>query len=285
MNRIPDRAGTAAGAVLLAGLLAGCSSQGQTFDTREAAAAALIGAMDPEFDIDSLAVVLGAEAEEAVGSGDAVQDREHAARFVQAYRARHAFEASDDGFTYLVIGDDDWPFAIPLTPEDDGWRWDLDAGRDELLSRRIGANELDAIEVCLAIVDAQIEYASRDRDGDGLREYAGQIVSTLGSRDGLFWPTGPGDPPSPLGGLAAEAADEGYGEGSEPGVYHGYRYRMLTAQSDDAPGGAQDYVVDGNMIGGFALIAWPATYGNSGIMTFIVNHDGVVYDRDLGRDS
>jgi hypothetical protein len=273
------------GVVLSCSLFSGCASQATVYGSREAASEALIGALDPELDLTRLRAVMGDGVDELVTSGDAVRDREQIDRFVKEYRGRHGFEESDDGLTYLVLGEDDYPFAIPLTPAGGGWRWDVDAGREELLNRRIGANELDTIRVCLAVVDAQFEYASRDRDGDGLREYAKRFRSTPGSRDGLYWPTQPGETPSPLGVLAAEASDEGYTDESEPGVYHGYRYRMLTWQGESASGGARDYLVDGNMIGGFAVIAWPATYGNSGVMTFMVSQDGIVYDADLGAST
>ena len=168
-------------------------------------------------------------------------------------------------------------------PEGPRWFWDTDAGDDELLYRRIGRNELATIQVCLAYVDAQREYYSRDR-GAGMLEYAQHLESTKGKRDGLYWPTKPGERPSPIGPLIAEARAAGYTR-PEPGKrapYHGYLYRLLRAQGPDAPGGAYDYVVKGHMIGGFALVAYPATYGVSGIMTFLVNHDGVVYQKDFG---
>jgi hypothetical protein len=161
-----------------------------------------------------------------------------------------------------------------------GWEFDTAAGRLEILYRRIGRNELDAIQTCLAFVDAQHEYAGKDR-GDGAGVYAQRIVSSAGKKDGLYWP----GEDSPLGELAAQASAEGYKVGSGPIPYHGYYYRILTQQGGNAPGGAMDYVVKGKMIGGFALLAWPAEYGNSGVMTFIVNHSGVVYQKDLGKDT
>ena len=174
------------------------------------------------------------------------------------------------------------------------WSFDLDAGRDELLTRRIGRNEASAIGAALAYVDAQREYASVDHDDDGILEYAQLFGSTNGMKNGLYWPAQPGEPQSPLGPFFADAQSEGYfqgwaekGEASDrpPEPYYGYRYLILTAQGPSAQGGAYDYIVDGNMIGGFALIAYPAEYGVSGVKTFIVNHDGVVYERDLGPDT
>jgi hypothetical protein len=186
----------------------------------------------------------------------------------------------------LTVGEDDWPVAIPLEQTDQGWRFDTDAGREEILSRRIGENELETIVVCLAIVDAQFEYARLDPDGDGVRAYAQRVASEPGKRNGLYWPTEEGEPASPLGALVAEATAEGYrrSEGG-PSPFHGYLYRGLPGQGPDARDGARDYVIGGRAVGGFALVAWPATYGNSGVMTFIVNQDGIVYEADLGPDT
>jgi len=183
----------------------------------------------------------------------------------------------------LYVGDDNYPVPIPLVPDGPRWYWDTDAGDDEILFRRVGRNELSTIEVCLAYVDAQREYYARDR-GAGMLEYAQRLESTRGKRDGLYWETKPGERPSPLGPLVAEARAAGYTK-PEPGKrmpYHGYLYRPLFAQGADAPGGAYDYVVKGHMIGGFALVAYPATYAVSGVTTFIVSHDGTVYQKDLG---
>jgi len=179
----------------------------------------------------------------------------------------------------LIIGADSFPFPIPLAHTKAGWEFDTDEGRQEILYRRIGRNELDAIQTCLAFVDAENEYAEKDR-GDGVGLYAQRIVSSPGKKDGLYWPSDSND--SPLGQLAADASAEGYKAGSEPQPYHGYYYRILTQQGASAPGGALNYVVKGKMIGGFALVAYPADYGNSGVMTFIVNHAGTVYQKDLG---
>jgi hypothetical protein len=182
----------------------------------------------------------------------------------------------------MVVGQEDFPFPIPLVRKDQTWRFDTAAGRLEILYRRIGRNELDAVQVCLAYVDAQNEYADKDRTGAGVGTYAQRIVSQPGKKDGLYWPASQGDDASPLGELAAHATREGYRVGGERAPYHGYYYRILTRQGPTAPGGALDYVVRGKMIGGFALVAYPAEYGNSGVMTFLVNHSGVVFEKDHG---
>jgi Protein of unknown function (DUF2950) len=180
----------------------------------------------------------------------------------------------------LVIGNEEWPFPIPLVRKDDSWQFDTAAGREEILARRIGRNELNTIEACLAFVDAQQEYAEKGIGGNGV--YAQRIVSQPGKKDGLYWPAASGEDESPLGDLAASAAAEGYRAGQQRMPYHGYYYRVLTRQGPSALGGAIDYVVRGKMIGGFALVAYPAEYGNSGVMTFVVNHQGVVFQKDLG---
>jgi hypothetical protein len=180
---------------------------------------------------------------------------------------------------------------IPIVRDDATKRWsfDTEAGKDELINRRIGRNELDVIQVLKAICDAQAEYAARDPQGEGLPVYARHIISQEGKKDGLFWPTDEKETPSPIGPLAADAAAEGYKVGSrqddEPHPYHGYYYHILTAQGAAAPGGARDYTVNGKLIGGFAVVAWPADYGSSGITTFITNYEGIVYQRDLGEDT
>jgi hypothetical protein len=229
--------------------------------------------------------ILGADAEKWVWSGDAVADRAAGEGFVRAYDEKHVVVPQGEGRAALSIGRDDWPFAFPLVSTGGRWRFDTDAGKDELLARRIGSNELDVINVMMAIVDAQQEYASADRDGTGLRQYARKFASNPGKTDGLYWPTKADQVPSPLGAVMMNAAREGYQKADRQRPYHGYYFRMLERQGASAKGGALDYVVKGRMIGGFAAIAWPAQYGNSGIMTFIVNHDGVVYEKDLGANT
>ena len=205
------------------------------------------------------------------------------------YDEKHAFEATPTGDLSLIVGPKDWPFPVPIIKSDDKYLFDTDAGADELLNRRIGRNELATEEVCLAIVDAEREYVAEKPMGGDLPLYARKIMSDPGTKDGLYWPTKEGEPQSPLGPLVAIASEEGYKarkSKDEPAPpYHGYHYKLLTAQGPHATGGATDYEVDGKLIGGFAVVAWPADYGNSGIMTFITNHNGIVYQKDLGEDT
>jgi len=225
--------------------------------------------------------VLGADGEDIISSGDDVADTDARSKFVAAYDAKHSVKV-DGKKASLIIGADDFAFPIPLIHTRAGWEFDTAEGRQEILYRRIGRNELNAIQTCLAFVDAENEYAEKDR-GDGVGLYAQRIVSSPGKKDGLYWPSDNND--SPLGQLAADASAEGYKAGSEPQPYHGYYYRILTQQGASAPGGALNYVVKGKMIGGFALVAYPADYGNSGVMTFMVSHASTVYQRDLGENT
>jgi Protein of unknown function (DUF2950) len=251
----------------------------KTFASLDEAVNALVAALRAA-DRKALVEILGPQGNPLVWSGDDVADRAAFQRFTAEYDRAHRLEGGG-GKVVLYVGDDDFPFPIPLVPDGSQWLWDTDAGDDELLNRRIGENELSTIQVCLAYVDAQREYYSR---GQGLLEYAQRLDSTKGKHDGLYWETRPGEPESPLGPLVARARAAGYPlpPPRGPAPYHGYFYRILLAQGPDAPGGAYDFVVRGHMIGGFALVAYPASYGASGIMTFIVNQDGVVYQKDLG---
>jgi hypothetical protein len=184
------------------------------------------------------------------------------------------------------VGEDEWPFPIPLVQDSTSWRFDTERGKEEIRNRIIGRNELDVIQVCLAYVDAQFEYYLRNPQGDTVLQYASRAMSTQGTRDGLYWETTADEPPSPLGSLVAQARVEGYEPTAATLIpYRGYYYKILTGQGPNAPGGAYDYIVHGKMIGGFAMVAYPAQYGASGIMTFIVNHDGVVYQKDFGPDT
>jgi len=255
------------------------------FETPEQAVEALIDALR-KHDTKALVSILGPGGLSLVFSGDSVADRAGRERFVQAYDAGHRLEAGN-GKIVLSIGKDDYPVAIPVVPDGPQWRFDTEAGKEEILNRRIGRNELNAIQVCLAYVDAQREYYAQARSADGVLQYAQRMGSTPGKRDGLHWDTKPGDKPSPFGELAARARAEGYGPraGSGQATYHGYQYRILTGQGPNAPDGALDYVAGGRMIGGFALVAFPGQYGVSGVMTFIVSHDGVVYQKDLGQQT
>ncbi|MGY4370858.1 hypothetical protein ACVW1A_006923 [Bradyrhizobium sp. LB1.3] len=249
----------------------------QSYPTPEEAASALAAAA--KSGPRDILKVLGRSADDIVSSGDEVADADIRARFISMYDARHAIKTEGNKKATLLLGPDDFPFPIPLVNTKTGWEFDTDEGRIEVLRRRIGRNELDAIQTALAYVDAQNEYADKDR-GAGAGVYAQRFLSAPGNKDGLFWRDD--SDPSPLGALVAEASAEGYKPGEGPAPYHGYYFRILKGQGSDAPGGALNYVVKGKMIGGFALIAWPAEYGNSGVMTFLVNHAGTVYEKDLG---
>ena len=256
----------------------------RTFASPEEAADALARAAKAH-DSAAMLSVLGPEAEKSIRSPDKVADRARADRFVATYDEKHAIVRDGDSRATLTLGNDDFPFAFPLVKAGDRWRFDTAAGVDELNARRIGENELTVINVMLAIVDAQHDYASADRDRDGVREYARKFASAQGRRDGLYWPTKAGEPPSPLGALMTAATAEGYKQKSGPTPYHGYYFRMLTGQGPHAKGGALDYVVKGHMIGGFAALAYPAKYLQTGVMTFIVNYEGIVYQKDLGPNT
>ena len=234
-------------------------------------------------DVKALQEILGPGSESIVQSGDAVADRRGRERFVQAFGEANKLARQGDAKAILLVGKDDWPLPIPIVKDASGWRFDTKQGSEEILNRRIGRNELSAIQAVLAYVDAQREYYLRNPQGDKLLQYAQRISSSRGKRDGLYFPTKAGEKPSPLGPLFASAKAEGYTK--EDIGYHGYHYRIVRGQGPSAPGGAYDYVAQGRMIGGFALVAWPVAYGRSGVMTFIVNHDGVVYEKDLGPDT
>ncbi len=261
--------------------------QQRSFASPDEAAAALVAAVRAH-DRQAVLAILGPGSNQWITSGDANADRAAGERFVSQYDAKHAISPQGDARATLNVGPDDWPFAFPLVRSGERWRFDTEAGKTEMLARRIGQNELAVINVMLAIVDAEREYASADRNKDGVREYASKFKSSPGKRDGLYWPSADGEPPSPLGPLVVQAAREGYAAkdgNDDSGTYHGYRFRLLTGQGSHAKGGEFDYIVKGHMIGGFAALAYPARYDNSGVMTFIVNHDGVVYQRDLGPDT
>jgi hypothetical protein len=256
----------------------------QTFQTPEEAATALITAAKSG-DMKAIVTVLGPDGEDIVSSGDEVADAATRAKFVAAYDAKHEIAKQGDSKAVMVIGPDDFPLPIPIIRKDGLWRFDTAAGREEILFRRIGENELDAIQSALAYVDAQDEYAEKDRTGAGINTYAQRIISQPGKKDGLYWPTSQGEEPSPLGELIAEATKQGYRVGVGRIPFHGYYFKILTEQGPAAAGGELDYVVNGKMIGGFALVAYPAEYRNSGVMTFIVNHAGTVFQKDLGPNT
>jgi hypothetical protein len=256
-----------------------------TYSSAEEAVAALIGAVRAE-GTDELVTVLGAAGREIASSGDEVADRDRRARFISAFEEAHSIQRESASRAVLIIGRDEFPFPIPMIQEGNAWRWDTDAGLDEILTRRIGENELTTIEVMRAIAEAQQQYASIDRDGRGV-QYARRLLSREGKKDGLYWPASSETDQSPIGPLIARAQSEGYRRNSksdDPPAYHGYQFRVLYGQGANATGGARDYIVNDRMIGGFAVIATPAEYANSGVMTFLVGHDGDVYQKDLGPD-
>ena len=263
----------------------GAPAKQKTFASAEEAVKALIDAAKAANQAELLAI-FGPSAKDVLSSGDAVEDRTVRERFVRAYEAKNALVQDGDAKAVLQIGPHDWPFPIPIVKKNQQWSFDTKKGKEELNNRRIGRNELSTIQTSLAYVDAQREYAAKDRDGDGLFEYAQKFVSTPGTKDGLYWEAKPGEEESPFGDLFARATREGYKKtDNKPVPYHGYYFKILKAQGKDAPGGAYDYVVKGRMIGGFGLVAYPANYGVSGVMTFVVNHDGMVYEKNLGKDT
>jgi hypothetical protein len=254
----------------------------RVFATPEQAAAELANAIRSN-DLTHIHSVLGAGSGKVIRSGDPVQDAAGRKRFLEAYETSVKVEPSGDATATLLIGLEEFPFPFPLVKLTTGWKFDSKAGAEEVLNRRIGRNERSAIQVCLAYVDAQREYATKDRDKDGLLEYAHKFISTPGEHDGLYWETREGEAASPLGPLSTRAKEQGYNIGTQP--YHGYYYKILTAQGADNPGGAYSYIVRGKMIGGFALVAYPARWGASGVMTFMCNHRGVVYEKNIGKDT
>jgi hypothetical protein len=258
------------------------NSKQKLFETPEEAVQSLVDAVR-KGDTRAMVDILGPSSGPLVSSGDKVEDQRARDAFVRAYDATHRLEAGG-GKIILYVGSDDFPFPIPVVPNGASWRFDTPAGQEEILNRRIGRNELNAIQVCLAYVDAQREYYAQERKQGQVLEYAQRLASTPGKRDGLYWQVKDGEKPSPFGLLVAKARTEGYGSQARqrPEPYFGYYYRILTGQGPDAPGGATDYIAGGHMIGGFGLVAFPAQYGVSGVMTFVVNHDGVVYQKDLG---
>jgi hypothetical protein len=256
----------------------------KTFDSPQQAADALVDAAR-KFDVGALSEIFGPGGEDIVFSGEFAQDRQHALDF--AAKAGEKKSISVDPRTaaraFLIIGNEDWPFPVPLVKKGLKWSFDSPAGRSELLYRRIGANELDAIGVARGYVEAQHEYALQPHSGYDVNQYAQRIISTPGKQDGLAWQNPDGTWAGPVGENIAHAIEEGYTPGSDP--YHGYFFKILKGQGPAAPLGQMDYVVKGLMIGGFALVAAPAEYGVTGVRTFIVSNDGVVYDRDFGPNT
>ncbi len=258
----------------------------KTFSSPEEAVKAAVTAAKNDDDKELIAI-FGASAKDLISSGDAVADKQRRERFLAAYDEKNSLVSGKGGMV-LVIGNNDWPFPIPIVKKGESWFFDTDKGREEILNRRIGDNELSSIQTMLAIVDAQREYARRVIGSDGIPQYARKFISDTGKKNGLYWETKEGEKPSPIGPALAKAKAEGYTSkksGDEPSPFHGYYFRILTAQGKNAPGGAFNYVIKGKMIGGFAVVAYPAKYGNSGVMTFVVNHDGVLYEKDLGKNT
>lgn len=266
---------------LVTSLAGGCASHGETYATPEAAAADLVAALRP-YEPAKLNRVLGPDAVSMIDSGDQVDDKANAEAFLEKYDERRGFEPKADGSTVLVVGNDAWPFPIPLVRDGGGWRWDLERGAEEIENRRIGRNELDVIEICRAFADAQREYHGM------FGGYAQYALSDPGQRNGLYWATSPGEPPSPLGPMAAEAEARGYnvagGRPAGPRPFHGYYFRILGEQGKNAPGGAMSYA-KGSKWDGFAIVAWPVEYGSSGIKSFMISHHGILFENDLGEDS
>ena len=254
----------------------------QSFKSPEDAVGALVSATKDNWP-KGVMTVLGKEGADIVSSGDKVADEAIRQKFLAAYDAKHQVTMEGDDKAVVIIGPEDFPFPIPLTRKGAAWQFDTAAGRLEILYRRIGRNELSAIQACLAYADAQNEYADKDRTGAGSATYAQRIISRPGKKDGLYWPGAQGDDESPLGELVAHATTEGYAIGGDRTPFHGYYFKILTRQGPMAAGGEVDYVVRGKMIGGFALVAYPAEYGNSGVMTFVVNYAGTVFQKDLGE--
>jgi len=259
------------------------AAEQKTFDTPEAAAKALLDAAANN-DADAIWTILGDEFRDELANPDAAQERENRRRVVEAAKESMTLREDDEKTRTMIIGKEAWPMPIPIVKGDKGWYFDTAAGADEIVARRIGENELTTIANMRAYVDAQVDYASTDRDGDDVLEYAQKINSSTGRKDGLYWPSSTGEDVSPFGPLAAERA--AYLLDREKGdPFMGYYYRIVSRQGEHAPGGRYDYVINGNMIAGFAMIAWPAEYGSSGIMSFIVNQNGKVYQKDLGDET
>jgi Protein of unknown function (DUF2950) len=257
----------------------------KTFTSPEEAVKALVEA-GRNNDMKELTAILGPAGKDVLSSGDKVADKLGRERFIAAYDEKNTLTPEGDGMV-LTLGKDDWPFPIPVVKKGEAWYFDTKKGKEEILNRRIGRDELDTIQTCLAIVDAQREYAMEDFNEKNLPEYAQKFISDSGKKNGLYWKTSEGEKPSPLGPLVVQAKEKGYKKehADVPVPYNGYYYRILKAQGKHASDGAHDYMVHGRMIGGFAVVAYPATYGNSGVMTFIVNYDGVVYQKNLGKNT
>ena len=280
----------AACAILMAAIafvstFAAAQQSGQkTFSTAEEASSALVEALQ-KWDHPALLNILGADGKDILSSGDAVEDKEGREQFIQKYQQMHRLVIEPDGKTTLYIGAENWPTPIPLVHKGDAWYFDTPVGKQEILYRRVGRNELAVIQVCRELADAEKEYYPQPHDGDSANQYAQKLISDPGKHNGLYWNPSPGESESPIGPLMAAAATEGYAADAsrktEP--FHGYYFRVLTRQGVNAAHAERSYIVDGKMTRGFAFLAYPAEYRVSGVMTFIVDQDGVVYEKDLGR--
>jgi len=257
----------------------------KTFASPAEAVHALVKAAE-DGNQDEMLAVLGDDGKDLVYSGDSVQDKTGMEKFVKSYKTKHTIVTEDDKTRILQVGPNDWPMPIPIVNDGGKWRFDTAAGKEELLYRRIGRNELGAIAACRGYIDAQKDYAAEGHDGLPAGIYARRLMSSSGKQDGLYWETAEGEPTSPAGPFLAQAGGQGYegeGLGGKSQPYHGYLYRILKAQGAAAKGGAKNYLSDGNLSGGVGLVAYPAEYKVSGVMTFIINQDGVAYEKDLGE--
>lgn len=257
------------------------ASGAETFDSADKAADALVVAAQ-KFDVPTLITLVGKQGEDLILTGEFAQDRERAQEFAALARTKKqvAMDPKTDGRAFLLVGEEDWPFPLPIVKRAGRWSFDAAAGRQEMIWRRLGSNELDAIEVCHGFVEAQFDYAYRKRQEYEVAQYAQHVISSPGKQDGLAWQNADGSWDGPIGEKIAHAIEQGYDVKAEP--YRGYFFKVLKAQGQDAPLGAMDYVVEGVMIGGFALVAAPAEYGETGLKTFMVSNTGVVYEKDLG---
>jgi len=292
LRSVPSRLGFTAALTVVTLGIAACGGMekaerpivpGKAFPTPEAAAEALVAAAE-QFNVPALREILGSEAEDIIASKDTVLDRKNAMDWAKEARTQMKLERDSTGKSVTVdVGSDDWPLPMPIVADGDQWRFDAAAGVDEILRRRVGRNELDAIQICRGYVEAQKQYASVKHDGAYVNQYAQRIISSPGKQDGLAWRTKAGKWEGPVSEGIAEALADGYT--TKPQPFHGYYFKVLKGQGPAAPLGELDYVINGAMIGGFALIATPAEYGITGIQTFIVSYNGVVYQKDLGPDS
>jgi len=282
-----QRLGRLLAAFLFALPLKLAAQEQRVFGSPVEAATALFAAVKSD-DTAALGWILGPDSQQLLASGDPVADKNAMAQFSREWDQMHRLAYDDQGRVIIYLGSDNWPAPIPIVKKDDGWIFDTAAGKGELIYRRIGRNEIYTIAVLENLVSAQQEYQSEDHEG--VRQYARYMVSDPGKQNGLYWETAEGSPPSPIGPLIADATRQGYKvqkreESATVAPFHGYFYKLLTSQGKNAPGGAKNYLVDGKMTGGFAFLAWPAEYRSSGVMSFMVNQDLVIVQKDLGPDT